>query len=40
MAEEVAAPVNRVQERVVRQQRRGGYRGNSIADTLSGFLNN
>jgi L,D-transpeptidase YcbB len=40
MAEEVAAPVNRVQERMVRQQRRGGYRGNSIADTLSGFLNN
>jgi hypothetical protein len=29
-----------VQERVVRQQRRGGYRSNSIADTLSGFLNN
>jgi len=40
MVEEAAAPVDRVQQRMVRQQRRGGYRGNSIADTLSGFLNN
>jgi hypothetical protein len=24
----------------VRQQRRGSYRGNSIADSISGFLNN
>ncbi len=43
VAEEVAAPVNRVQERVVRQQqqrRHGSFRGNSIADSISGFLNN
>jgi hypothetical protein len=40
MVEEAAAPVDRVQQGMVRQQRRGGYRGNSIADTLSGFLNN
>jgi murein L,D-transpeptidase YcbB/YkuD len=39
MAEEVAAPVNRMQERMVRQQRRGRP-PNSIADAISGFLNN
>jgi murein L,D-transpeptidase YcbB/YkuD len=39
MAEEVAAPVDRVQQRVVRQQRRGRP-PNSIADAISGFLNN
>ncbi|MGB6701751.1 L,D-transpeptidase family protein [Methyloceanibacter sp.] len=39
MVEEVAAPVDRVQQRVVRQQRRGRP-PNSIADAISGFLNN
>jgi hypothetical protein len=39
MSEEVAAPVNRMQERMVRQQRRGRP-PNSIADAISGFLNN
>ena len=39
MAEEVTAPVNRMQERMVRQQRRGRP-PNSIADAISGFLNN
>ena len=38
MAEAVDAPVARAAP--VRQQRRGSYRGNSIADSISGFLNN
>jgi murein L,D-transpeptidase YcbB/YkuD len=39
MVEEVAAPVERMPPRVVRQQRRGRP-PNSIADAISGFLNN
>jgi murein L,D-transpeptidase YcbB/YkuD len=39
MVEEAAAPVDRVQQRMVRQQRRGRP-PNSIADAISGFLNN
>jgi murein L,D-transpeptidase YcbB/YkuD len=39
MAEEDAAPVERVPQRAVRQQRRGRP-PNSIADAISGFLNN
>jgi hypothetical protein len=39
MVEEVAAPVERMPQRAVRQQRRGRP-ANSIADAISGFLNN
>ena len=39
VAEEVAAPVDRMPQRTVRQQRRGRP-ANSIADAISGFLNN
>ena len=38
VAEDVSAPWDRGPP--MRQQRRGGYRGNSIADSISGFLNN
>jgi hypothetical protein len=38
MVEEVAAPVERVPQRTARQRR--GRPPNSIADAISGFLNN
>ena len=38
VAEDVSAPWDRGPP--IRQQRRGGYRGNSIADSIAGFLNN
>jgi L,D-transpeptidase YcbB len=40
MAEEDAAPVERMPQRTVRQQQRRGRPPNSIADAISGFLNN